>query len=149
MTVQEMAIGRRRFTVEVAIEIADIQKGLGGRESLMRNRGMLVVLPHSPNTGWGVNMDDMKFPLDVAFLDRKGVINELKTLFAGVDKVVEPTSKDTRYFLKMPAKWFETNNIRVGDQVDYVVRTPLWMVYDVVAALPVQEDVNPDENKDE
>jgi uncharacterized membrane protein (UPF0127 family) len=142
MTVQEVAIGRKRFTVEVVTERSEIQKGLGGRESLPRNRGMLLVLP---TAGWSVNMNDMKFDLDVAFLDRKAVINELITLEKGVDKEVSPISKDTRYILKMPAKWFETNNLGVNSQVDYVIRTPMWMVYEVVASLPPPEEEDSNE----
>jgi uncharacterized membrane protein (UPF0127 family) len=137
MMIQEMAVGRRRFSVEVAMEILDIEKGLSGRETLPRNRGMLVVLPHS---GYGINMSQMKFDLDVGFLDAKGAISEIGTYKKGVDETIEPIGNDIRYFLKMPSGWFEANNIGAGEVADYVVRTPLWMVYDVVASMPIEEE---------
>lgn len=58
---------RNTFKVEVVISPAAIVKGLSGRPSLTEGAGMLFIFPTvSRQSMW---MIDMKFPLDIVWLD--------------------------------------------------------------------------------
>ena len=55
-------------------------------------------------------------PLDVAFIDRNGVITDIKPLTPHSLESVG-SSKEVLYALEMNQGWFAENNIKVGDQV--------------------------------
>jgi len=92
------------------------ERGLGGRESLGENEGMLFVFPKD-----GVYpfwMKDMRFSIDILWLAADGRIVY----------VVENVSPDTypedfapdnlaRYVLELPAGWTASHNVVVGDFV--------------------------------
>ena len=53
---------------------------------------------------------------DVAFIDRKGVITDIKSLTPHSLESVG-SSKEVLYALEMNQGWFAENNIKVGDQI--------------------------------
>lgn len=120
-TLKEIKIKDVRVSVEVADNEASRRKGLGERDSLGENEGMLFVFDKdSSPVFW---MKDTLIPLDIIWID------ELKVV--GIDKNVppEPGKADsflTRYYPPVPVDYvLEVNSgfsdkhgIGVGDGVD-------------------------------
>lgn len=129
------------------IEIANTPEtrawGLMGRKHLAADQGMLFIFSEPRyHRVWSFNcfMD-----LDVAFLDDQGIILQLETLRAYPEKMAllppirniddlkkidvrDPivyffdtrsvaSKSQTRFFLEMPAGWFQQEKLKVGDRV--------------------------------
>lgn len=69
---QVVKIGNAEIMVDVADESAEITQGLSGRDRLNKNQGMLFIFSDNqiPNF-W---MKDMKFPIDIVWLDANKTI---------------------------------------------------------------------------
>ena len=68
----KLRVGPKKFRVEVVISPAGIVQGLSGRPSLPDGSGMLFIFPKlSRQSMW---MIDMKFPLDIVWLDENFVV---------------------------------------------------------------------------
>jgi len=65
-----LALGGETFTLELALDPATRQKGLGGRASIPRNAGMLFAFPS--DRPLAMVMRDCPIAIDVAFLDAQG-----------------------------------------------------------------------------
>lgn len=115
---------RRTARIQVAghpvtVEIADTpelrERGLMHRDSLPEDHGMLFVYPESRILSfWMVNT---RIPLDIAFIDRNGVIVDLQTMEPRSDEL-HVSSQEAMYALEMEAGWFEDHEVQVGDQVE-------------------------------
>lgn len=68
------------FEVEVAKSLAELSRGLSGRESLEENKGMLFVFGFSGKNGFW--MKDMKFSLDIIWIKDNRI--------TGIEKNVPP-----------------------------------------------------------
>ena len=105
---------------EVLVEIADTdlsrERGLSGRESLPEGRGMLFVFD-TPDR-YGFWMKDMKFPIDIIWIDSNFRIILIKevvspstypTLFRSTDPAL--------YVLEVPSGFSTKYNLSVGNAV--------------------------------
>ena len=64
-----LLVGTKTFQVECVVSPEALKKGLSGRKSLREGTGMLFLFPElKEHTMW---MPDMKFPLDVIWLDEQ------------------------------------------------------------------------------
>lgn len=73
-----LAIGGETFALELALDPATRQRGLGGRTGLSRNGGMLFAFG-SPRP-LAMVMRDCPEPIDVAFLDGEGRVVALHSM---------------------------------------------------------------------
>lgn len=73
-----LAIGGETFTLELALDPATRQLGLGGRTGLSRNGGMLFAFGSSRPLA--MVMRDCPEPIDVAFLDGEGRVVALHSM---------------------------------------------------------------------
>jgi len=73
-----LAIGGETFTLELALDPATRQRGLGGRTGLPRNGGMFFAFT-APRP-LAMVMRDCPEPIDVAFLDGDGRVIALHTM---------------------------------------------------------------------
>ena len=62
------------------------------------------------------HMKNTTMPLSIAFIDKKGVIKEIKDMEPGLDSSVRP-SKPAQYALEVNRGWFSKNKIKVGAKV--------------------------------
>jgi uncharacterized protein len=96
-------------------------RGLGGRERLLPDHGMLFAYPRAEErTFW---MKDCLLALDIAFLGEDGRILRLATLpaAAGVaddDLPRASSGRPARYVLETEAGWFARHGVAEGDLVD-------------------------------
>ena len=72
LPLEKVTIGSRNFDFEVAATEAAIQRGLGGRSDIPEDGGMVFVFPFPSNHSFW--MRDCLVDIDIAFLDRDGVV---------------------------------------------------------------------------
>lgn len=102
--------------VTVVSESRDLQRGLSGRESLGPTEGMLFVFPAD---GYhGIWMKDMRFPIDIIWVDARGVIVDIAPAVRPdtYPKTFEP-KVPARFVIETNAHYAESLGIQVGDSV--------------------------------
>lgn len=112
-----ISVGNRIVHVTIADTDESREKGLGGRDGLTSDEGMLFVFPDDgQRLFW---MKDMRFSIDILWLDSRG-----RVLF--IAPAVSPESfpatfgptVPSRYVLELPANFAKNNGISVGSAVD-------------------------------
>lgn len=113
---------------QVNVEIADTKekrtKGLGGRDSLATDSGMLFVFEKAdPYRFW---MKGLKFPLDFIWISSMRVVD----ILTNVDPPAQNLPDETlpRYapvvpvdmVLEVNSGFVESHNIRVGDKIEFI-----------------------------
>ena len=96
------------------------QKGLSDRESIPENTAMLFVFDKADKYGFW--MKDMKFPLDIVWL------NEKKEIVYLLQNIKPDTYPDTffpidnaMYIIEFNAGFSEKNNIKVGNVLNFKI----------------------------
>jgi len=107
-------------TVEVTAEIADTprlrESGLMNRKCLPENYGMLFVYgDEAYRSFW---MRNTPISLDIAFLDRSGVVINVLTMDPQTDSNYSSTGA-AMFALEMVGGWFEANGVETGDKVQF------------------------------
>lgn len=69
----QVEIRGNRFIVELAVTDEEKKQGLGYRDSLLNNRGMLFVYDHPEQYSFW--MKGMRFPLDIIWIHDKKIID--------------------------------------------------------------------------
>ncbi len=92
------------------------EAGLGGKESLPENSGMLFVFDVPEEVG--IWMENMLFPLDVVWADETGKIISMQE---NLDPETYPESfypqSPAKYVLETNAGFLASNNIKIGDVI--------------------------------
>jgi hypothetical protein len=109
-----LTVGEETLNVEYAKTFEQRARGLMFRKSLCEDCGMFFKF-ESPRFA-GMWMKNTFIPLDVAFIDRNGVITDIKPLTPHSLESVG-SSKEVLYALEMNQGWFAENEIKVGDQI--------------------------------
>ena len=121
----DVAIGVNLFTVDVADDGFKRDKGLGGRESLAPNEGMLFTFTRpAPRSFW---MKGMLIPIDIVWISENKVIGVTENVDPEIDV---PIHKLTRYrspqeadmVLEIAAGEVKRLKIKVGDNVNVKFR---------------------------
>ncbi|MBU3020981.1 DUF192 domain-containing protein [Aestuariibacter sp. A3R04] len=108
-------IGGKTLPVAFAKTPEQRARGLMFRKALCEDCGMLFqFLPERQASMW---MKNTFIPLDVAFIDRNGVITDIKPLTPH-DLTSVGASKAVMFALEMNQGWFAANNVRVGDHIN-------------------------------
>ena len=111
-----MTIQIQDQVLEVEFAQTDRQRarGLMYRTSLCEDCGMLFhFFPARQASMW---MKNTLIPLDVAFIDRNGVITDIKPL-QPQDLTSVGASKAVSYALEMNQGWFAEHQVSVGDRI--------------------------------
>lgn len=113
-----VAINNEHITVEIADTHAEQELGLGQRDSLAANSGMLFVFNESGDHPFW--MKDTRFNLDMIW------INADKKIVAIADNVASNTypqsfraSEPSKYVLEVNGGFAASRHIKVGDKVDF------------------------------
>jgi len=112
-----------KIKVIVADSVNLRKKGLSKRESLPLGEGMLFVF--DTNSNWGIWMKDMKFALDIIWInDNQDIIGIAKSVPPQLGKkdselTVYKPSSSAKYVLEINAGLSELNNINEGDKVNF------------------------------
>jgi len=107
---QPVIIHNKLILVELAQTQAERIKGLQGRTSLGRNRGMLFIFDQEDYLRFW--MKDTLIPLSIAFIDKHKKIVDIQRMEPRRSDIIYISSKKSKYALEMNAGWFEKNGIK-------------------------------------
>lgn len=118
---KDLIVGNTKIAVEIADESGERQKGLGGRDALAQNEGMLFIFPKPDKYAFW--MKGLKFPLDMIWIRDNTVVDIIKNA-----QVPDPNMTDEQLPRYMPNQevdsvlevnggFADQNNIRVGDKI--------------------------------
>jgi uncharacterized membrane protein (UPF0127 family) len=114
---ETIKIGGTTFEAEILDDGSERERGLSGRESLEREKVMFFVFEEE--TYPGIWMKDMAFPIDIAWIDKKGAIVHIEKNVSPktFPKVFFPPAKSL-YVLEANAGFFESHGLKVGSFVE-------------------------------
>ncbi|HAH19405.1 MAG: hypothetical protein A2Y00_09785 [Omnitrophica WOR_2 bacterium GWF2_43_52] len=107
----------------VEAEIADIdalrQRGLMYREGLPESKGMLFVFEKEARYSFW--MKNMRFPLDIIWIDKDKRIVDIKTDVPTCNQTCESLTPGDKalYVLEVNAGFAKKNEIKIGDRVSF------------------------------
>ena len=110
----QVVLNKQVIDVTVATSEADRERGLGGRDGLGANEGMLFVFPEdSYEKFW---MKDMRFSIDMLWLSATGTVVYIAPNVSPdtYPQTFAPTSP-ARFVLELPAQFAKEHGIKVGD----------------------------------
>lgn len=111
-----ITVGNTSFTVEVADTQSEREQGLGERDSLAQNHGMLF--DFKTDDKWQMWMLKMRFNIDMAWLDATGkVVYMRENLTPDTFPNVFIPETDARYVLEVNAGALKAAGVKVGDTV--------------------------------
>lgn len=116
-------INGKKINLEIVKTIEDVSRGLGGRDNLESDNGMLFIFSRSDYYAFW--MKDMRFPIDIIWIQDDAVVDISKNVPAeqGVSleklKLYQPRQKANRV-LELNAGFTDKNNIKIGDKVKYI-----------------------------
>ena len=96
----------------------DLEKsrGLMGVEKLPADTGMIFM--YEADQVMRFWMKDTPLDLDIAFVQADGVIAEIRTMKAEDLTEVASQSSHIRFCIEMPAGWYASSQVKVGDTVN-------------------------------
>lgn len=113
----QVRIGESVIRVELATSSAARALGLGGREGLAPDTGMLFVFPRDGMPAFW--MKDMRFSIDMLWLDAAG---KIVTIREGISPATYPASFAptglSRYVLELPAGYAAAHSFSVGQSAE-------------------------------
>lgn len=112
-------VGNKPLKVNLAITPEQQTRGLMNIQGmpptkLPENEGMLFIYRREEMISFW--MKNTTIPLSIAFIDRKGIIKEIKDMEPASDASVRP-DRPAQYALEVNRGWFSRNDVRVGDKV--------------------------------
>jgi len=113
-------IGKRDIIVEIADTEPKHEIGLGGKSCISEGTGMLFVYKDISPSNRCFWMKDMKFPIDIVWLDKDKKVIYMK-------ENVQPNSypekfcpgKDSQYVLELGAKNAASLGLKLNDSVTF------------------------------
>ena len=113
-SIREINIGGSVIRATIADTFEAREKGLGDRDSLSEDEGMLFIFPREDR--YGIWMKDMRFSIDILWLSADGTIVDMRE---NVSPSTYPTSflpkLSAQFVLELPAGFATAHNIRIGD----------------------------------
>ena len=111
--------------VKLALTPQQQKKGLmntqaHGPAQLSQDEGMLFVYAREELLSFW--MKNTKIPLSIAFIDSKGIVQEIRDMEPfGLDSV--RSAKPGKWALEVNRGWFDKHNIKVGDKINCAGKT--------------------------
>ena len=112
-----VVVGDTRTLVEVADKPAERELGLGNRDRLAPNQGMLFVFNNEDKHGFW--MKNMRFSLDIIWIDANKKIADItpNVVPESYPQVFLPP-QPVRYVLEVNSGYASQHSFEIGDQVD-------------------------------
>jgi uncharacterized membrane protein (UPF0127 family) len=108
-------IGHTIFTVELAITAAEKEKGLGYRDNLGKNHGMLFPYDHPEKYSFW--MKGMRFPIDILWIRDSKIVDISKNVPVATTSVLPVYSprEPVNQVLELGAGTSDQEGIKTGD----------------------------------
>jgi uncharacterized membrane protein (UPF0127 family) len=110
--------GERSFTIEVADDPAERERGLMFRESMADDHGMLFVFERERDVGFW--MKNTPMPLDLIFISGEGTIKAIRRGQPFSESLIT-AGLPVRFVLELKAGTALANGIATGDKVRHKV----------------------------
>ena len=110
-----MTIGNKPFILEIADTDAARQKGLMRSDELASDHGMIFVFNTEAPLGFW--MKNVRFPLDIIYLDSKGRIVSIKQMKA-FDTKTTPSDGPAQYAIELKEGTAGKLGLKPGDTLD-------------------------------
>jgi uncharacterized membrane protein (UPF0127 family) len=115
LTIETRAGARHQFTVELAVDPQQREQGLMYRKQMPTDHGMLFDFDEArPVSMW---MRNTLIPLDMLFLDDKGVVTHLHEGAVPLSEAIISSGGPVRYVLELNGGAVKTLGIKPGDRV--------------------------------
>lgn len=112
-----LLVNDKKINLEIANTEATREKGLSGRSSLPAKTGMLFIFPFDiPESFWN---QEMKFPLDVVWIDKNQVVGVGELPIDKGDNVTINSPTSVNLVLELPAGQAQKNDLKVGTKVNF------------------------------
>jgi len=108
-------LGAHEIVAELAVRPRERQMGMMHRTNMGTMEGMLFVFEYPSQQGFW--MKNTILPLDAAYIDPEGIIQEIHPLEPLNENPVDSQSANIQYVLEMNQGWFSNHNVRVGMEV--------------------------------
>lgn len=108
---KDIEIGDKQYRVEIVSSEEDMEKGLGERESLDKDKGMLFDFKEEQEEVT-FNTEEMKFNIDIIFINKDEEVTKICSNCKPGSELFE--AKNVRYVLEVNAN----SGIEVGDELD-------------------------------
>lgn len=109
-------VGDQTIDAQIALTEKEQQTGLMHRESMPENRGMVFVfLKPKARNFW---MRNTLIPLDIAYINSNGVIQEIHPMEPLDESGVPSLSPNIQFALEMNQGWFQEHGVKTGDSLD-------------------------------
>ena|SRR5579859_5460412 len=105
----KLYVGPEQLIAELALTPGQVQTGMMFRTNMADNTGMLFVLPYTQQARFW--MKDCPLPLNAAYIDPDGVIQEIHDLHPQDTNTVFSASDNIRFVLETPQGWFKNHQI--------------------------------------
>lgn len=109
-----LEIGGLSLSVEIAETEEERVKGLGGRDFLPENSGMLFVYEKPRILSFW--MKDTSIPLSIAFFDKDRRLTHIEHMNPSLELPLFQSKSPCAYALEVPQGWFEKHQIGPGAQ---------------------------------
>ena len=118
-----ISVNNCTLLADLSITYEQIILGLSNKSSIKENEGMLFVL--SPSSRRGFWMKDMKFPIDVIWLnENKEIVYIKKNLMPCVTNCpVYYPDRESKYVLEVVAGFVDKQNLKVGDTIFFELQS--------------------------
>jgi uncharacterized protein len=117
---EQLIINDKVINIEIADTNEKKAKGLGDRQSLQQEHGMLFVFEDKHQYGFW--MKGMQFPLDIIWLDDNKIVDISKNVQVENENSLSTYKPKTpiNYVLEVNAGYVDQNDIKIGDIVEFV-----------------------------
>jgi len=102
--------------VELASTVKEREKGLMFRKSLEESEGMLFIFEEEQHLNFW--MKNTLIPLDIAYINKNGIINEIFHMKELDVSVTYNSIKPAMYALEVNSGWFSRHDIKPGSKIE-------------------------------
>jgi hypothetical protein len=114
-------ISENGHKVKLNSEIADTpsgrEKGLMFKKSMKESDGMLFVFDREQKLNFW--MKNTYIPLDIAYIDKNGIINEIYHMKPLDVSLTYNSMKPAMFALEVNLGWFERHKIKTGSKIEF------------------------------
>lgn len=102
--------------MQVAITLAESQKGLMFRQTLGADEGMIFL--HDQPQQMSFWMRNVDLPLDIGFFDATGELKEIYPMYPHDERPVTSRDRHLQFALEMNQGWYRRNALKPGAKLD-------------------------------
>jgi uncharacterized membrane protein (UPF0127 family) len=109
-----MTLGSRNYTLEIANDTAERERGLMRRDSMASDHGMIFVFPVEQKLGF--YMKNTRIPLDIIYVNANGVVVSVKQM-RPYDQTTVSSDGPAKWAIELNQGQAAECGVKAGDQL--------------------------------